>query len=130
VNTPADTVGLTLHAVASALACPTEIIRSRAQSILASHLRAGEILSPANLAFHLEKNDQGAIGLHASGQAVKIPDPNSVTLALRGRTPVQAGAILQTQFGARKVAALDLSPAWLPVLPLFPYQIQITAVTE
>ena len=130
VNTPADTVGLTLHAVASALACPTEIIRSRAQSILASHLRTGEILSPAHLAFHLEKNDQGAIGLHASGQAVKIPDPNSLTLALRGRTPVQADAILQTQFGARKVAAMDLSPAWLPVLPLFPYQIQITAVTE
>jgi hypothetical protein len=130
VNTPADTVGLTLHAAASVLACPIEIVRSRAQNILASHLRADEILSPAKLAFRLERNDQGAIVLYASGQATKISDPNSLTLALRGRTPAQVGAILQTQFGARKVAAMDLSPAWLPVLPLFPYQIQITAVTE
>jgi hypothetical protein len=130
VNTPADTVGLTLHAVASALACPTDIARSRAQSILTSHLQAGEMLSPANTAFRLEENAQAAIDLYASGQAVKIPDRNAMTLALRARSPTQAAAVLRTQFGAQKVAAVDLTPAWIPVLPLFPYQIQIVAVTE
>jgi hypothetical protein len=130
VNMPADTVGLTLHAAASALACPTNAVRSLAQTILTTHLRTDEILSPANLAFRLEANARGAIELHVSGQAVAIPDRNAITLALRARTPAQAVKILQTQFGVQKVAAVELAPAWIPVLPLFPYQIQIVVVTE
>jgi hypothetical protein len=127
VNTPSDTVGLTLHATASALECPTDIVRSRAQNVLVSGLAAGETLYPASLTLRLEENAQGAIDLHASGLAVKIPDPNVMALALRARTPGQAAAIMRSRFGALSVAGVDLWPAWIPVLPLFPYQIEIAA---
>ncbi|MGD0173548.1 MAG: baseplate J/gp47 family protein [Anaerolineales bacterium] len=127
VNTPSDTVGLTLHATATAWECPTDIVRSRAQDALISGLTAGETLSPASVTVRLEENAQGAFDLHASGLAVKIPDPNAMALALRARTPGQAAAIMRSRFGARSVAGLDLWPVWIPVLPLFPYQIEIAA---
>jgi hypothetical protein len=53
-----------------------------------------------------------------------------MALALRLRTPDQAAEILRSRFGARRVAGADLSPAWIPLLPLFPYQIEIAAETE
>jgi hypothetical protein len=130
IHSASDTVGLTLHAVATALGCPTGIVRSRAFSVLASGLAAGETLFPASVAFRLEKNERDAIELQASGLAIKIPDRNAMVLALRARTPAQAAAVLRSRFGARSVAGMDLSPAWIPLLPLFPYQIEITAGPE
>jgi hypothetical protein len=130
VNAPADSVGLTLHAEAAAWVCPTGIVQTRAQSALASGLAAGEALSPASVVFHLEENAQGGIDLLASGLAVKLPDPNAMVFALRAHTPGEAGAILQSQFGARSVAGMERWPGWIPVLPLFPYQIEIDAGAE
>jgi hypothetical protein len=130
VNSASDTVGLTLHAVASAQGCPTGIIRSRAVSVLTAGLAAGETLSSSSIAFRLEKTAPGAIGLQASGMAVKIPDRYDMAMALRARTPAQAAAILRSRFDARSIAGMDLSPAWIPLLPLFPYQIEISAGTE
>jgi hypothetical protein len=129
VNTASDTIGLTLHATATALECPTDIVQSRAQNVLVSVLAAGETLYPASLTIRLEQNTQGAIDLHASGLAMKIPDLNVMALALRARTPGQAASILRSRFGARSVAGVDLWPVWIPVLPLFPYQIEIAAGT-
>jgi len=129
VDSPSDTVGLTLRAVATAWECSTDIVRSRAQSALLSGLAAGETLFPASVTFQLEKNAQGAIDLQASGLAVKIPDLNSMALALRANSPAQAAAVLQSRFGARTVTEMDLWPGWFPVLPLFPYQIEIAAGT-
>jgi hypothetical protein len=127
VNSASDTVGLTLHALASALACPTGIVRSRALEALTAALPAGETLSPESVTFRLEESPSQAIVLQATGLAVSIPDPNAMALALRARTPAQAAAILESRFGARRVAGTDLSPAWIPVLPLFPFQIRIAA---
>ncbi|HEY5117873.1 MAG TPA: baseplate J/gp47 family protein [Anaerolineales bacterium] len=129
INTPSDTVGLTLHAIATALECPTDIVRSRAQNALLSGLAPGETLYPSSVTVRLEENAQGAIDLHASGLAVKIPDLNAMALALRARTPGQAAAIMRSRFGARSVVGVDLWPMWIPVLPLFPYQIEIAAGT-
>jgi hypothetical protein len=129
VNTPSDTVGLTLHATATAVECPTDIVRSRAQNALVSALAAGETLSPTSVTVRLEGNAQGGIDLHASGLAMKIPDLNVMALALRAHTPGQAAAIMRSQFGARAVAGVDLWPVWIPVLPLFPYQIEIASGT-
>ncbi len=130
VNSASDTVGLTLHAVASAWECPTGIVRSRAFDALTSNLAAGETLVPESVTFRLEKNARAAIELQASGRALKIPDPAAMALALRARTPNQAGAILQSRFGALHPPQIDLSPVWIPLLPLFPYQIEISAGTE
>ncbi len=130
VNTPSDTEGLTLHAIATALECPTEDVQSRAQSALASSLVEGESLFPASIAFRLEKNAQGGIDLQASGLAVNIPDWNAVALALRGHTRGQAVSLLESRFGARSVTGMELWPGWIPVLPLFPYQIEMAAVAE
>ncbi len=130
VNAPADSVGLTLHAEASAMVCPTGIVQTRAQSALASGLAAGEALSPASVAFHLEENARGGIDLLVTGLAVKVPDPNAMVMALRARTPGEAGAILQSRFGAHSVVGMERWPGWIPVLPLFPYQIEIDAGAE
>jgi hypothetical protein len=125
-----DTVGLTLHVAATALACPTDIVRSRAQSLLAAGLAAGETLFPESVTVRLVQDAPGAIGLQASGLVAKIPDRNDMILALRVRTPEQAVAILTTRFGARSVAEMDTRPGWIPVFPLFPYQIGIIAAAE
>jgi hypothetical protein len=99
-------------------------------SVLTAGLAAGETLSSSSIAFRLEKTAPGAIGLQASGMAVKIPDRYDMAMALRARTPAQAAAILRSRFDARSIAGMDLSPAWIPLLPLFPYQIEISAGTE
>jgi hypothetical protein len=130
VNSASDTIGLTLHAVASAWECPTGMIRSRALDALAAGIAAGETLLPASVTIRLEKNARTAIELQATGRAQKIPDPAAMALALRARTPAQAAAILESRFGARPNPRIDLSPVWLPLLPLFPYQIEISAGTE
>ena len=130
INAPADSVGLTLHAAASVLACPGDKIRSRAEEILRSQLHPGEALSGQILNLRLLAVAGGGIDLIASGQAVTIPDRNDMVLALRAQTPAQAASILRRRFLARDVRAVELSPAWIPLLPLFPYQIEIFAEAE
>ncbi len=127
VNTPADSVGLTLHAAASLLACPSGIIRSRALAMLAPRLSPEETLSAQTISIQLTENAEGGIELTASGLAVEIPDRYEMSLALRAQTRAQAALILRDRFGARDILGVDVYPAWVPLLPLFPYQIEIVA---
>jgi hypothetical protein len=127
VNTPADTVGLTLHAAASLLACPADRVRLQAVDFLGSRLRTGETLSAEGLQIRLAENAEGGIDLRVSGTALEIPDRNAMMMALRMQSPAGAASILRGRFRAVDVTRIELNPAWLPLLPLFPYQIEITA---
>ncbi|MGB7537515.1 MAG: hypothetical protein WBM17_03150 [Anaerolineales bacterium] len=127
VNTPADTVGLTLHAAASLRACPADRVRMRAAEFLGSRLRPGETLSAEDAQIRLAETAAGGIDLRASGTALEIPDWNAMTMALRMQSPAGASSILRDRFGVVDVTMLEMNPAWLPLLPLFPYQIEITA---
>jgi hypothetical protein len=130
VHTPADSVGLTLHAEASLLACPLNLVLPRALEILGPHLHPDEVVSGENRTVRLAENEQGGIDLFASSVAFEIPDRNSAALALRARTPARAAEILRNRFGALEVPEISLSPSWIPLLPLFPYQISIEAAGE
>jgi hypothetical protein len=127
VNTPADTVGLTLHASASLRACPADPVRIRAEEFLRSRLRPGEKLSADGLNILLTENTGGGIDISAAGKAVELPDPNAVAMALRFQSAAGAEAILRDRFRALDVTKIDLTPAWFPLLPLFPYQIEMRA---
>jgi hypothetical protein len=127
VNTPADTVGLTLRAAASLRACPADRVRILAVEYLGSRLRPGETLSAEGLRIRLGENADGGIDLSASGTALEIPDQNAMTMALRMQSSAGAASILRDRFQAVDVTAIEINPAWLPLLPLFPYQIKITA---
>jgi len=127
VNTPADTVGLTLHAAASLRACPADRVRLQAAEFLESRLRPGETLAADNLVILLAENKDGGIELTASGMALEIPDLQAMTLALRLQSRAGAESILRDRFGVLETAKIEISPAWLPVLPLFPFQIRISA---
>jgi hypothetical protein len=127
VNTPADTVGLTLHAAASLRACPADPVRLHAVEFLGSRLQPGETLSADGLSIRLTENDEGGIDLAASGRAVELPDRNAVAMALRMQSAAGAESILRGRFRALEVTRIDRIPAWFPLLPLFPYQIEVAA---
>jgi hypothetical protein len=130
VNTPADSVGLTLHASATMKACPIDAVRARAADLLGAQLMPDEILFPEAPALRLMENADGGIDLAASGTAVKTPGRNEWSLALRARTPAQAVSLLKSRFHAVEVPAVDCFPDWLPALPLFPFQIEIVVEAE
>jgi hypothetical protein len=130
VNSPADSVGLTMHATASATACPIAAVRFRAQEILGLLLQPGEVLLAQGQTLRLAENARTGVELTASGLAAEIPDRYAMSLALRARSPAQAETILRDRFRAEDVAAVDLRPSWIPFLPLFPYQIEIVAEAE
>jgi hypothetical protein len=130
VNSAADSVGLTMHATATLRACPTDWIRAKAMGILGARLLPGETLAENDLAIQLTENAQRGIDLAASGRAIEIPDRNEMVLALRAQTPAQAVSILRGRFRALDIPAISLNPAWIPLLPLFPYQIEIVAEAE
>jgi hypothetical protein len=130
VNSPADSLGLTLHAAASLLVCPADRIQSTALEILGSRLHPGETLSADSLTMRLSQNAAGGIDLAASGLAVEIPDRNAMSFALRGQTPDRAALILRERFHALAVPGIERTPGWFPLLPLFPYQIEILAEAE
>jgi hypothetical protein len=123
-------VGLTLHATASLLACPAEAVRSQALELIRAHLTPGETVSAGTTAVRLAEESEGGITLHASALAVEMPDLQDLTLALRLQSRDQAASILRERFGASAVRGVAISPAWAPMLPLFPYQIQIVAGAE
>jgi hypothetical protein len=127
VNAPADSVGLTLHARAAVRTCPADWIRNRAVDLLAARLLSGETLSLAGLDLALAETESGEVQLTASGLALQIPDANEMALSLRAQTPEQAAAVLREKFHALAVRAVERTPGWLPLLPLFPYQIEILA---
>ncbi len=127
VNAPADTVGMTLHAAASLRACPADPVRLRAVEFLRSRLQPGETLSADGLGILLMENPDGGIGLSAAGKAVELPDPNAMAMALRFQSAAGAVSILRDRFRALDVTRIDLTPAWFPLLPLFPYQIEVWA---
>jgi hypothetical protein len=127
VHAPADTVGLTLHASASVRTCPAGWTRARALELLAAGLQPGESLPPDSVDIRLAQTEDGSVRLSASGSAVRIPDVNEMTLALRAQTPARAGEILRSRFQALEMVSCEPAPGWLPVLPLFPAQIEILA---
>ncbi len=127
VNAPADTVGLTLHATASLRACPADPVRLHAVEFLRSRVQPGETLSTDGLVIRLAENAEGGIDLTAFGTAVELPDRNAMAMALRLQSAAGAKSILRERFRAVEVTKIDLNPAWFPLLPLFPYQIEITA---
>jgi hypothetical protein len=127
VHTPVDTVGLTLHAEASMRACSADAVRKKAEALLEAQIPPGEILFGDTLTLLLRETADGAIALNASGTAVAVPDRNVLSLALRAQTPEQAVALLEDRFDAVEVSAVELQPGWIPILPLFPYQICIAA---
>jgi hypothetical protein len=127
VNTAADSVGLTLHAAASLLACPADVVRSRALELIRTHLNPGESVASKTLSIRLVEDARGGIALHASALAVEIPDLQDLTLALRAQSRTRAASILRERFGASAVRGVVISPAWAPLLPLFPYQIEIVS---
>jgi hypothetical protein len=130
VNTPADSVGMTMHAAASMTACPSEGIPLLAEQSLGAHLQPGEILLRENLHWRLIENPEGGVDLAASGVAAMISDRNAMAMALRLQTPVRAASILLNRFHAVAVPTVDLRPDWIPWLPLFPYQIEILAAAD
>jgi len=130
VNTPADSIGMTMHAAASMKACPSEGIPFLAEQSLAAQLQPGEILLHENLLWRLTENPEGGVDLAASGMAAMVSDRNAMALALRLQTPVRAASILVNRFHAVAVPAVELRPAWIPWLPLFPFQIEILAAAD
>jgi hypothetical protein len=130
VNTPADMVGMTVHASAYMKACPSEGIPLQSETALGRHLRPGEALMRETVWSVLLENAEGGIDLVATGMAVTIPDTNTMAFALRAQTPDQAASILLTRFHAVAVPTIELRPAWIPWLPLFPYQIEILAAAD
>ena len=127
VNSPADSVGLVLHASATMTACTTDAVLGLAEDMLIPLLDAGEILLPGSVVLRLAGGEDGATTLYASGSAAAVPDRNDMALALRAQSPSQAVSTLKEQFGAAEVPAMDLRPGWIPLLPLFPHQIEILA---
>jgi hypothetical protein len=130
LNTPADSVGMTIHAVASMKACPSEGIPFLAEQSLGAQVQPGEILLRENLLWRLSENPEGGVDLAASGMAARISDRNAMALALRLQTPARAASILLNRFHAVAVPTMELRPAWIPWLPLFPYQIEILAAAD
>lgn len=127
VDTPADTLGLTLHAAASLLACPADRVRSLAAEYLRLNLRPGETYTTEGMTIHLARNAQGEIEMTAFAAALEIPDRSEMTMALRLQSPAGAATILRNRFGAVNITTIERTPAWIPLLPLFPYQITIRA---
>ena len=127
VNMPADTLGLTLHAAASLLACPADRVRSLAADLLRLNLRPGETLTAEGVTIRLARNAQGTIEMTAFAAAVEIPNRAEMAMALRLQPPAGAASILRNRFGAVSITAIERTPAWIPLLPLFPYQISIRA---
>jgi hypothetical protein len=127
LNAPADTVGLTLHALASVRTCPAGWIRSRAAELLSARLEPGESLAADSVAVRLDQTAGGSVRLSAAGNALRIPDRNEMALALRAQTPGRAAEILRGRFHAQAMITCDRTPGWLPLLPLFPVQIEIFA---
>jgi hypothetical protein len=125
VGSAADSVGLTLHATASALGCPKDLVVSQALELLSGNLHSGETVFAATVTVRLEKKDPDGLLLEASGLAADIPDRFAMASALRGRTSRQAADILRDRFQAREVLAVEQSPGCIPFLPLFAFQIEI-----
>jgi hypothetical protein len=127
VGTPADSIGLALHASAAMKTCPGDAIRMRAVQMLAPLLHAGETLLPESVILQLTGGGENGILLAVAGMAAAIPDRNDMALAVRAQTPGQAVSILRDTFKAVDVPLVELRPGWIPLLPLFPFQIEIAA---
>jgi hypothetical protein len=132
-GTPADTVGMTLHASATALACPNDALAEAARNALTVQLLPGETLFADKIVYTVSAvsaGSSGALILQTSGKAVRVPDPQDVQLALRLRTPAQAEALLRERFGAVGDTTIVFNPPWLPVLPLYPLRMEFLAQTD
>jgi hypothetical protein len=127
VNTPADTLGLSLHAAASLLACPADRVRLVAAEYLRLSLRSGESLAAEDMLIRLVQNKDGRIEWTALAAAIIIPDRAEMALALRLQSPAGAVSILRGRFGALGIPEMERTPDWLPLLPLFPFQIIVRA---
>jgi hypothetical protein len=88
-GTPADTVGLTVHTLASVLACPVDVLRSAAQSRFSEALAPGESLFADSLSLSLSADP---LTLTATARAARIPDPEEVIQAIKAQKPAQAVA--------------------------------------
>jgi hypothetical protein len=124
-HTAADTVGLTLHTRATGLACPNEILSREAKIALDSELQPGEMLFPGSIAFAVQSISSGQVMLLASGKAAQIPAARELLPALRLLTPAAAQTLLQAKYHAVGAASVEIQPGWFPVLPLFPFRMEL-----
>jgi hypothetical protein len=125
IGSPADSFGQTLHAVASGYVFSRADLTAAAKYILQSGLQAGEQLADSTLMFQVEPADANGWTLKAEGRAFTAPDSQAVLMALRLQSVREAQTLLREKFGAAGAPAIQLNPAWLPCLPLFPFRMRI-----
>jgi hypothetical protein len=129
-HTAVDTVGLSLHARATGLACPNGMLSSAAKSTLSAVLEAGETLFAETIAHTVQSTASGQIRLSASGEAAQIPAEAELLPALRLLTPAAARTLLRTGYHAAGPVTIEIVPGWFPVLPLFPFRMEFLPEAE
>ncbi len=125
VQTAVDTVGLTLHARATGLACPDELLFRQAWNVVLGNRQSGETLLADSIEVHLQMISSDQLLLKASGKAALIPAAQDVFSRLRLLAPAVAQTLLRDEFHATGPASIEIHPAWFPVLPLFPFRMEL-----
>jgi hypothetical protein len=129
-GTPVETVGWTLQAEASALACSKAEFLGRAKSGLAGSLRADETLQEDSIQLDAQALTSGDILISAVGRTAAIPSKWDLTAAIRLQTPDAAAVILAERYHAAAPLKIDLYPDWFPLLPPYPFRMELLAEAE
>jgi hypothetical protein len=129
-GTPADMLQLTMRLEFSAWTVQKESLRNVAAMALQATMPKGFSASVDSLEFRLEKDfvvqgERQVAVLSASWQIHSSYTPWQVVQAVIGRSPQEAGQILQTRLALSQLPIIELSPPWWPFLPLLPAQILV-----
>jgi len=126
-GTPVDSVGMTLSAKATVLSFNSSDLERIAAQTLSERIGRGETLNWSQMEMTLSSTPAGDAILEVEAKAYPVLDPSDLAYQVRLRRPREAARIIQSRIPLGITPAIEISPSWLPFLPLYPWRIHVEA---
>ncbi|MGA2820662.1 MAG: hypothetical protein ABSF61_08405 [Anaerolineales bacterium] len=126
-GTPVDSVGMTLSAKAMILSFNSSDLERIATQALSERIGRGEALDLSQMGMTLSGTPSGDAILDVEAKAYPALDPSGFPYQVRLQRPRDADRIIQSHIPLGITPEIEISPSWLPFLPLYPWRIHVEA---